>query len=304
MIMLARSSPHYLARRFWCPGFGIWAAIFVYVIFVCAGPAPGGKAVTGDFGTLDQQLVAEGFDAEQVAHLFVRSDARFDPESVTLFFLHSEAKLNYKQFLKPAAIDAAKQYMATYHAEMAVAQRHYGVEPEVIAAILQVETRLGNYLGSSRVFNTLATMAALQQPVLRQRLWDEISADRRLSRKEFEIKADRKSQWAYNELKAFLRYSAKEGIDPLLISGSYAGAMGICQFMPSNIVRLAADGNSDGRVDLFEHADAIASVARYLQAHGWVADISDQKAHQVIRRYNNSRPYADTVLAIARQLKG
>ena len=302
--MLARCSLHYLARRFWRPGFGIWAAIFVYVILVSAGPAPGSDAATGDFGTLGQQLVAEGFDAEQVSNLFVRSDARFDPESVTLFFLHSEAKLNYKQFLKPAAIGAAEQYLATYHAELAAAQRHYGVEPEVIAAILLVETRLGNYLGSSRVFNTLATMAALQQPVHRQRLWDEISADRRLSRKEFEIKADRKSRWAYNELKAFLRYSAKEGIDPLLISGSYAGAMGICQFMPSNIVRLAADGNSDGRVDLFEHADAIASVARYLQAHGWVADISDQKAHQVIRRYNNSRPYADTVLAIARQLKG
>ena len=302
--MFRWSSPHYLARRFWCPGSGFWAAIFVFAILVGAKPASGDETGIGDFGTLDQQLVAEGFDPDEMARLFARSDVRFDPESVTLFFLHSEAKLNYKQFLKPAAIEAAEQYLATYHGELAAAQRHYGVEPAVIAAILLVETRLGTYLGNSRVFNTLATMAALQQPAYRQRLWDEISADRRLSRKGFEIKADRKSQWAFNELKALLRYSAKEGIDPLLISGSYAGAMGICQFMPSNIVRLAADGNSDGRVDLFEHADAIASVARYLQAHGWAEGISDQKAHQVIRRYNNSRPYADTVLAIARQLKG
>jgi membrane-bound lytic murein transglycosylase B len=278
--------------------------MLIFLVLFATGSVSGSEVGGGDFGTLDRQLVSDGFDAEQVAQLLTRPDARFDPKTVSLFFMHSEGKLNYKQFLKPASMAAAKQYLATYVDELAAAQRQYGVEPGVITAILLVETRLGTYLGSSRVFNTLATMAALEQPTYRQRLWDELSADGRLSRKQFEIKANRKSQWAYNELKALLRYSATEGLDPLLVTGSYAGAMGICQFLPSNIARLGADGNGDGRVDLFDHADAIASVARYLQASGWSADLSAPKAHQVIRRYNNSRPYADTVLTIARRLKG
>lgn len=303
MAIMVGSLALIVSRRLRWPYASLWVGLLLCMGLFAAGPAPGGESDPG-FGALDKRLVKEGFDAEQMRLLFARPDARFDTKSVSLFFLHSEGKLNYKQFLKPASMAAAEQYLATYGDELAAAQRHYGVEPGVITAILLVETRLGTYLGSSRVFNTLATMAALQQPAYRQRLWDELSSDRRLSRKRFEVKADQKSQWAYNELKALLRYSVKEGFDPLFITGSYAGAMGICQFMPSNIVRLAADGNGDGRVDLFEHADAIASVARYLQAHGWAADISAQKAHRVIRRYNNSRPYADTVLAIAQRLKG
>jgi membrane-bound lytic murein transglycosylase B len=67
-----------------------------------------------------------------------------------------------------------------------------------------------------------------------------------MSRKKFEKKADQKASWAYRELKAFLTYTEKEGMDPTTIKGSYAGAMGISQFMPSNIAPYGKDGNADG----------------------------------------------------------
>ena len=88
-------------------------------------------------------------------------------------------------------------------------------------------------------------------------------------------------------------------LDPLAIKGSVAGAIGIPQFMPTNISQYGYDGEGDGVIDLFNHADAIASVASFLNAHHW--NVKDDRA--VILRYNRSGPYADTVLALSKKLE-
>jgi len=93
-------------------------------------------------------------------------------------------------------------------------------------------------------------------------------------------------------------------MDPVTVTGSMAGALGICQFMPSNIVPYGKDGNDDGRIDLFDHADAIASVAHYLKQNGWRRDLDRAGAGRVILRYNNSRPYMEAILKVAGLLKG
>ncbi|MBW2644506.1 MAG: lytic murein transglycosylase [Deltaproteobacteria bacterium] len=115
--------------------------------------------------------------------------------------------------------------------------------------------------------------------------------------------AQRKSKWAYNELKAFLTYTTREKIDPVRIYGSYAGAMGIAQFMPSNILAFAKDGNNDGHVNLFNHADAIISIANYLKHYGWYNGINKKGMYKAIYHYNHSRQYVDTVLEVAERLK-
>jgi membrane-bound lytic murein transglycosylase B len=73
--------------------------------------------------------------------------------------------------------------------------------------------------------------------------------------------------------------------------------------MPSNILALARDGDGDERIDLFNHADAITSIASYLKHYGWHAGIGRKKAYQVIYHYNHSRQYVDTVLKVAERLK-
>ena len=88
------------------------------------------------------------------------------------------------------------------------------------------------------------------------------------------------------------------------IKGSYAGAMGISQFMPSNIPELAKDGNNDGSIDLFNHADAIASIAFFLKRHGWKPGISKKKARKVVHHYNHSDQYVAAVLKISILLEG
>jgi membrane-bound lytic murein transglycosylase B len=261
------------------------------------------SAHAGSFETLQKKLKTDGFDPERIDALYQNPKVLFDHRSVSSFFMHSEGRLNYNQFATSKSVRKAKKYQHTYAETLARIEKKYRVDKEVITAIILVETRLGKMLGNSRVLNTLSTMAVLENKDARQDLWRLIPADRRLSREQFEKKADRKSGWAYQELKALLRYAFAEGIDPTTIRGSYAGAMGICQFMPSNINRLAADGNSDGHIDLFNHDDAIASVANYLKHHGWKPGLTRQKAHKVIRRYNNSRPYADTILKVANLLR-
>jgi len=265
--------------------------------------APVAARTGDDFAGLKERLEKDGYDAKLLDAVYSQPEIHFDVKSVSLFFIHSEARLNYDQFTTPQRIQTARQYMQQHMQELAAAQKAYGVDKEVITAIILVETKLGTYLGASRIINTLSTMAAISDPALREKLWKAIPESRRLSRQAFLKKAKRKSKWAYTELKALLTHASREGIDPAAIRGSYAGAMGIAQFMPSNVLSLAQDGNNDGRIDLFNHADAIMSVASYLSHYGWRPGIDRKAAYRVLLRYNYSKPYANTVLKIADLLK-
>jgi membrane-bound lytic murein transglycosylase B len=267
-------------------------------------PAPAsGEKDGGHFLSLQQRLVRDGFHAAEIDRLYSKPDVAFETEGVSLFFMHSEARLNYDQFTTEAQIQSARSYMDEHRSDLANAEKIYGVNPRIITAILLVETQLGRLPGNRSILNTLSTMASLEDRSVRETFWDVLPGDTRLSRAFFEEKADKKSAWAYRELKAFIRYTGRENIDPTKIFGSYAGAMGISQFMPSNILTLARDGNRDGRIDLFTHSDAIASVANYLRHHGWRPGLTRDQAYKVILRYNYSRYYANTILKIAKRLE-
>src|SRR6202163_3925502 len=120
-----------------------------------------------------------------------------------------------------------------------------GVAPEYLAAILGVETYYGRLTGSYRVLDALATLA-------------------------FDYPA--RAKFFRDELEQFLLLTRDASLDPLPVKGSYAGAMGAPQFMPSNYRRYAVDANADGHIDLWNNwADVCASVGNYLKEHGWNA---------------------------------
>ncbi len=256
------------------------------------------------FDSLQEKLVNDGFDEYEIKALYIRPEVSFETKGVSLFFVHSEARLDYDQYTVKQQIKKARRYMKKYNKELSQAQKIYGVDKEVITAIILIETQCGTLLGNRSVLNTLSTMASLFDLQVRRMLWKEISDIPELTQDKFEKKAKRKSIWAYRELKAFLDHTIIEGVDPVEIKGSYAGAMGISQFMPSNIPTLAKDGNNDGRIDLFNHADAIASIAFFLKRHGWKPGINRKKAQQVVHHYNHSEKYVDAVLKISKLLKG
>jgi membrane-bound lytic murein transglycosylase B len=265
-----------------------------------------GKAFSAEFnyfGALQEKLVSEGFEREKIARIYKSSKVYFDTKGVSLFFVHREASLNYSQFPSAFSITAAKIYLKGYETELSKAEERYGVDREVITAIMLVETKFGQTLGKRQVINTLSTMASLLDADVRSRFWKEISGSTSLTQEAFEKKALDKSSWAYRELKAFLQYAEREELDIIKITGSYAGALGIPQFMPTNIMRYAADGNTDGRIDLFEHADAIASVANFLQKCGWQKGIDEERARKVLRQYNPSSYYVDTIMQVVQRLR-
>jgi membrane-bound lytic murein transglycosylase B len=278
------------------------SSIFIMMVFTPAQSFQT-EGNSNYFESLQAKLITDGFDEYEIKALYIRPEVSFETKGVSLFFMHSEARLDYDQYTVKQQIKKARRYMKKYNKELSQAQKIYGVDKEVITAIILIETQCGTLLGNRSVLNTLSTMASLFDLQVRGMLWKEISDIPELTRDKFEKKAERKSIWAYRELKAFLDHTIIEGVDPVEIKGSYAGAMGISQFMPSNIPALAKDGNNDGRIDLFNHADAIASIAFFLKRHGWTPKISNKKAQEIIHHYNHSEKYVDAVLKISKLLK-
>ena len=125
-------------------------------------------------------------------------------------------------------------------------EKEYGVDKSIITAILLVETGLGASVGTRSTLNTLSTIASLMDPSVREMFWDLIPDSKKISRKKFEKRAASRSKWAYKELKAFLEYTSREGFDPTSIPGSFAGAVGVAQFMPTSIMAYGKDGDNDG----------------------------------------------------------
>lgn len=282
---------------------------FILILSLLAAPLSAGDEIKKDaefraeFRKLISQLSNDGFDKEKLQRIFSDKKIFFSPAGVSLFFVHSESSLNYDQFLSKRDIRSALKYLKNNKDILDKAQEKFGVDKTIITAILLVETRLGSYTGNSVVINTLSTMAALSDKSLWKKIWDIIPDRKKPSEKKFAKKAKSKSKWAYKELKAFLKYIEDEGMEPATIKGSYAGAIGIAQFMPSNILKLAIDGNNDGSIDLFNHADAIFSIANYLKYHGWKAGLTRQKQHKILYMYNHSNYYVDTLLKISDKLR-
>ncbi len=279
-------------------------AILILLLAGLSVPAAAADA-PGPFDSLEKRLIADGFDSARINAIFASRDVSFEAGGVSAYFMHNEAKLDYKQFTSTWNIESAQKYMKEHQEALAFAEKTFAVDKEVITAIILVETKLGKYVGNKSVINTLATLSVMTEKKPRQAIWDNLpDDDRRMSRQEFEKKADQKSSWAYRELKAFLTYTEKEGMDPTTIKGSYAGAMGISQFMPSNIAPYGKDGNADGQVDLFVHADAISSIASYLKHYGWKPGLSREASFNVVYHYNRSKYYVNAILDIADKLKG
>ncbi|MGB5747752.1 MAG: lytic murein transglycosylase [Desulfobacterales bacterium] len=255
------------------------------------------------FQALQKKLIKDGFNSEKITKLYSRPQVFFEADGVTILFTYSEAKVDYNQFANDWSIGKAKKYMAEHRQDLDRVEKTYGVDSRVITAILLVESGLGKNTGKRSTLNSLSTLASLMYPDVRRTFYKQIPAEKRPPKNKFEKSAKRRSNWAYNELKAFLKYAYKEGMDPAEIPGSFAGAMGYAQFMPSSILAYGKDGNGDGTVDLLTHPDAMASIANYLKRHGWKPGISRKKKEKVIYHYNHSEYYVKTILKIAERLK-
>ncbi|MBT3308995.1 MAG: LysM peptidoglycan-binding domain-containing protein [Gammaproteobacteria bacterium] len=145
--------------------------------------------------------------------------------------------------VKPGIINRGVKFWKLHEETLAKAEAEYGVPVHIIMGVLGVETRYGGYMGKNPVINALATFA---------------------------FNYPKRERFFTSELEAFLLLAREEKQDPFSYRGSYAGAMGMPQFMPSNYRKLAVDYDQDGKKDIWHTpADAIGSIANYLRHHGW-----------------------------------
>lgn len=175
----------------------------------------------------------------------------------------------------PGSILRGREFLREKEKFLEKNEKGFGVGKEGIAAIFRIETNFGQNLGSHLIFNNLLTFAVIK---------------------------NRRSDWAENELSSLFLLGARNHLDILNIQGSWAGAFGLCQFMPSSFLVFAKDGNGDGNANLFVLEDAMASAANYLKRHGW-ENGDPKKMARAVFAYNHSDEYARAVLAYAKAIR-
>ena len=173
----------------------------------------------------------------------------------------------YRQrFLDPVRIAGGVAFWQENEATLERATRRFGVPPEIVVAIIGVETLYGRITGKFRIIDALVTLG-----------FDD----------------PRRAAYFRSELEQFLVWTRDSGIDPLSVLGSYAGAIGLPQFMPGSIRNYAVDFDGDGVIDLRDSAvDAIGSVANFLAVHGWQPGAPTYFA-AIIENHERIGPLAD-----------
>lgn len=250
-------------------------------------------------------IKAEGNPSRQVlaainADLALPESKRPAPKKT---LIASDGRSVYNGYLTKNNLKLLEDYYFSNKDTLEKMSGKYGVPAEVVAGILMVETRFGEFLGNDPAFRILAGMSLSADFKIIEPHLDGIEINDE-SKKFLEEKAGIKGAWAYNELKSLLLHVKENKIKPMSIPGSIYGAIGISQFMPSNVLLFGSDGNSDGMVNLFDIEDAIFSVGSYFKGHGWEGDMSSfQKRQDLVLKYNYSRRYANTVLALADHLE-
>jgi membrane-bound lytic murein transglycosylase B len=205
--------------------------------------------------------------------------------------------------VEPVYIDRGRAFIQDHAPLLAALEKQYGVAPQAVTAILIVESRLGRYYEVHHVFNAFLNMASCLDP-------DFFAAVVAYNRKRYPEMADpdialsaiKRGEWALTELSELLKLARAIDMDPCEIKGSYAGAVGPAQFIPSSFQYFGMDGDLDGIRDPFNMTDAMASIANYLKSAGWKNGAPQETLRQAIWHYNHSQAYVNTVMMLYEEM--
>jgi len=247
---------------------------------------------------LAKDLASNGWTADEMAQLggcLTDARARFRADLLIRNATFKETPEQYAHNLTETSIARCLAFMLNQQASLDATYSKEGVPAEVLTAILKVETNLGEYTGKESVFNVFWTLALGDDPEVQK----EVLPTEPIERVEAKARMTKRAFWARGQLRDLLYMARHGGEDPVGIMGSFAGAFGLPQFIPSSYRAYGKDGNGDGVVDLDDVSDAIASIGYYLKENGWQSDANMARKRRVILSYNPSTPYADCVLALA-----
>ena len=235
-------------------------------------------------------------DLELVKHFLADARAQFQPGILEINTTHQETEVQYAHQLATAQVVRCMEFLDAKGDEVKSSSEKYGVPAEIIVSILKVESNFGSYPGKEYIFNVFWSLSLGDHPGV----LDEMHAVKGMDQKEQAQRLRRRARWGRSELLEII-HQVKGGAGDWImwIKGSWAGAFGLPQFIPSSYSAYGRDGNDDGIVDLNNISDASASIAYYLKANGWKGKIGRDRQKKVIMRYNHSSHYADCILALA-----
>ena len=265
--------------------------------------APGDHFTSEELEPLLKALEQLGFDRRDISGVFYDARLRKLDRVVAFNALNPDSEGIYEQFTTPYAIHLAKRFERRHLRQLDAVEREYGVSKHVLTAILLVETQFGNAKLPYRVLEVFTTLAVEGHPEAVDRYYERIKARNPDVEKDWlASRLVAKAQFAFQELVAALSMF-RDNLQWLYeVRGSYAGAIGMPQFLPSSYLRWAVDGDADGRIDLNHLDDALPSIANYLTAHGWSTDAPFRDKWRAVWEYNHSPNYVRTIFEIAFRL--
>jgi membrane-bound lytic murein transglycosylase B len=255
------------------------------------------------------KLLSRGIDSSFVYSIVADNRTKFSERYVKINVTGYLKKADYSELVSENSADISRAFAIRYESKLSEAQKKFGVDKEVIAAIIWIETRFGGYVGNNHIPSVYLSTAMAGQPEfielnyceLEEKMPDANQMVKDSLRMKISERANKKSDWAINELVALSKINQSGDIDIMNLYGSWAGAFGLSQFLPSSYLNWAVDGDKDGHINLFDIDDAIYSVANYLKDNGW-GNSSKLKRTSVFR-YNNSNDYVDAVFTLADKIK-
>lgn len=221
--------------------------IYTAALSLFMGTAQANSELPGVDGFIDKMVEKHQFSESELQQIFDKVEVK---ESILKAISRPAEKskpwYDYRKiFITDKRIQGGVEFWQQHTEELAQAEKEFGVPAEIIIAILGVETRYGGNVGHYRVIDALSTLAFRYPP---------------------------RSKFFTSELEHFLVLTREESMSRLKPVGSYAGAMGLGQFMPSSYRAYSVDFDQDGKRDIWTNrTDAIGSIANYLGRHGWVA---------------------------------
>jgi len=251
-----------------------------------------------------QVAVDRGVDKAYIELLMGDSMTLFDEKYVRTNVTNFATKPDYSHNWSAEAVSNVREFLEKYQSVLHRADSVHGVPPSIIGALLWVETKHGRVTGKHHVPSVYLSVLLSNEPefiesntllVMKNKAIDSSKIDS--VRQSVTKRAERKVTWAAQQLKALHAIQQRKTMNTITLRGSWAGAFGLTQFLPSAYVSSAADGNDDGTIDLYQIDDAVFSVANYLDRAGWGSSAEQQR--KAIHHYNNSDDYVNAVMKLA-----
>jgi membrane-bound lytic murein transglycosylase B len=256
---------------------------------------------------VEELLIAEGLAPLQAKSIIFDRRITIRPDIVIKNLFYSKPQGTAQ---RPAIMDIdtrqierGKAFIKKNAEILNTVEKRFGTSPRIITSLLIIESRLGTYPMPYNVVNAYANLAFILEPKYFKEVQNHYGSTYPQFYDEATIaRAKRKATWAVVELYHLVQIANHLKIDPLTISGSFAGAMGPAQFIPSSFWIFGIDGDDDGIANPFSMADANFSMGHYLKKYGWREDASLEQKRKAIWYYNHSDIYVNTVMMIYDEL--